>query len=87
MTHKPATAHGICHDLRSYIADTFLPAAERNGLRDDDDLLQVLNSLQLLRMVIEIESRYVIAIDNSELTPENLGTINNIARFVTAKRA
>ena len=87
MKNKPATAEGICNDLRSYIARSFLPAGDRDGLQDDDDLLQVLNSLQLLRMVIEIESRYVIAIDNSELTPENLGTINNIARFVAEKLA
>jgi len=80
------TLEQLCLDVRDFIADSFLKNRDRASLAIDDDLLTVLNSLQLLRMVLELESRYAVSIDNSELTPENLGTVERVARFITAKR-
>lgn len=70
--------------VRSYIVESFLPQGE--ALQDDDDLLTVLNSLQVLRMVIDLESTFGIAIDNSDLTPENIGSVENLAAFIAGKR-
>ena len=71
--------------VRSYLTSSQLPGDVGASLQDDDKLLEVLNSLQLLRMVIEIESLFGITIDNSELSVENLGTIDNVAAFVQRK--
>lgn len=70
--------------LRSYITDAFLTQGEAPA--DDDDLLSVLNSLQVLRMVIDLESTFGVAIDNADLAPENIGSIERLAAFIERKR-
>ena len=80
------TVETLREDVRDFLAETFLQHRGDAPLEFDDDLLVVLNSLQLLRMVLELESRYGIQIDNSELTPENLGSVSRVARFVASKR-
>lgn len=75
------------HEIRSYIRDSFLAPDEQDTIiRDDDDLLKILDSLQILRMVVDLEATYSIQVDNSELTPENLGSIDKLAEFIDRKR-
>jgi acyl carrier protein len=78
-------ADSIRDAVREYFAEAFLDAEQVAAIKNDDDLLLVFDSLQLLRMVMELESRYSLKIENSELTKENLGTIDNIATFVMRK--
>jgi len=56
------------------------------GPRCDDDLLAILDSLQILRMLLDLEAEYAIKVENSELTPDNLGTISRLANFIARKR-
>lgn len=77
----------IQQKIREYLVSSYVPENQAQGLQSDDDLLLVLNSLQLLRMVIDIEGMFGVSIDNNEMTPENLGTIENIASFVQRKQA
>ena len=86
VRHAAPRREQIRDEVHDYLVGTFLKSRRSEGLRDDDDLLQVLNSLQLLRMVIELETRYQVAIDNSELSPENLGSIERIAAFIEQKQ-
>ena len=72
--------------IREYIQSSFLTAGDGESLRNDDDLLTVLDSLQVLRMLMDLEAKYSIKVDNSELSPENLGTIERLAAFVARKR-
>jgi acyl carrier protein len=76
----------IADSLRGYILSSFLSNGQGTSLRIDDDLLMVLDSLQVLRMLIDLEVEYSIKVDNSELTPENLGTIEKLAAFIARKR-
>ncbi len=64
----------------------FVPEPSVLGqLNDDDDLLAVLDSLQILRILMQLESQYEIKIDNSELTPENVGSVEKLAALVARK--
>lgn len=72
--------------IREYILGTFLTGARGAALRNDDDLLMVLDSLQMLRMLIDMEAKYSIRIDNSEMLPDNLGTVEKLAAFIARKR-
>jgi acyl carrier protein len=84
----------IAETVRNYIETSFLNHAEAadggdraaSRLRDDDDLLMVLDSLQILRMLMDLEAEFGIKVENSELTPENLGTIERLAAFIAGKR-
>src|SRR5262249_16610580 len=73
--------------VRAYILDTFLSEAEAATLRDDTDLLGVLDSLQILRLVMALESAYAIKVRDGELAPENLGSVAKIGGFPRRKRA
>jgi acyl carrier protein len=73
--------------VRQYICERYLMPGEAESLTDDDDLLTLLDSLQIVRMLMELESRYGIRVDNSELTPENLGSIRGIAQFIQRKQS
>ncbi len=80
------TMSHIQQTIRDYILSSFLASGDEETFRDDDDLLTVLDSLQILRMLIDLEARYSIKVENSELSPENLGTVEKLAAFVTSKR-
>jgi acyl carrier protein len=80
--HDPMT---IEDKVRSYIIDTFLTQAEAERFRNDDDLLEILDSLKLLRMVMHLESTFTVKVDNSELSAEHLGSVDKIAAFVAKK--
>jgi len=72
--------------IRQYIEGSFLDDEQAVDLRNDDDLLLVLDSLQVLRMLMDLEAEYSIKVEHSELTPENLGTIERLATFIDRKR-
>src|SRR5688500_17408611 len=76
--------NALSDKIREYIRDSFLTESDV-VVRDDDDLLQVLDSLQILRIVLDLESMHSIKVDNSELTPENLGTIGRLSAFLERK--
>ena len=71
--------------IRDYIENSFLAEDQMVALRNDDDLLMVLDSLQILRMLMDLETEYSIRVDPSEFTPENLGSVQRLADFIGRK--
>ena len=51
--------------IRSYLADSFLSEARAAALRDDEDLLALLDSLQVLRTVIHLEGAFGIKFEDA----------------------
>ena len=72
--------------IRAYIVDSFLAPDGDASFSSDDDLLSILDSLQILRMLLDLEEQYSIRVENSELTPENLGTVRSLAAFIAHKQ-
>jgi acyl carrier protein len=72
----------IRQSIRAYIESSFLDEDQMVALQDDDDLLAVLDSLQVLRMLMDLETEFSIQVDPSEFTPENLGSVERIAEFI-----
>jgi acyl carrier protein len=71
--------------VRAYLLDSFLGDEAAATFSDDDDLLTVLDSLQLLRMVVAVERMYGISVQDGELSPDNLGSVRKVAAFVARK--
>lgn len=67
--------------IRSYIYQQY-PALEAKGLKDDDPLTGVLDSLAVLGVVGFIEPEFSIELSPSDLTDENFETIASIGRLV-----
>ena len=79
------TAQSIADQVRAYIIDSFLDGRRAITLGNDSDLLGLLDSLQLLRMVVHLEASFGIKVDDSDLTAENLGSVQRIASFLARK--
>jgi acyl carrier protein len=76
----------IAEWIRKYVADCVLATGLASAPRDDDDLLQVLDSLQILRMMLELEKEFFICVDNADFSPENIGSIERLAAYVARKQ-
>jgi acyl carrier protein len=77
--------HEIEQTVRVYLLDSFLGGEDAAPFSDDDDLLTVLDSLQLLRMVVALEGMYGISVQDGELSPDHLGSVRKVAAFVARK--
>ena len=73
--------------IRQLIARSFTADDGAPNMADDDDLLSVLDSLQVLRLVADIEDKFSIKIETSEMTPDNFGSLSKLAGFVERKAA
>ena len=75
-------------ELRSFLAENFLLGEEFRGLPGSGSLIEagIIDSTGVLELVGFLEEAYEIEITDSELVPENLDSIDNVVRFVGAKR-
>jgi acyl carrier protein len=73
--------------IRAFIVERLAPATGRTHLDDDEDLIDsgVVDSLGIFQLVAFLEERFGVAIADSEITPENFGTIARIERLVAAR--
>jgi acyl carrier protein len=74
--------------VRGYIEDSFLYLRPGVELSNSDDLLAqgIVDSLGFVELVEEVQERFGIAVDDTEITEENFGSIDRIAGFVDRKR-
>ena len=87
MTGQPNRREDLKGQFRKYLSDNFeLPAGEE-GLRDDASLLEegVLDSTGVLNVVMFIEETFGIEVEDEELVPENLDSIDKLVAFVERK--
>jgi acyl carrier protein len=74
-------------DMRSFLQENFLYMHPNVDLGDSDDFLAlgIIDSLGFVELVEEVQSRYGMTIDDIEITEENFGSIDAIAKFVASK--
>ena len=72
--------------IREFVINNYL-FGEDNGLREDDSFLDkgIVDSTGVLELVSFLEETYSISIEDEELVPENLDTLENIARYLDRK--
>ena len=70
--------------LRNFVRETFYVGDE---LRDDTSLLEqgIVDSTGILEVIMFLENTFGMQIEDAEIVPENLDTIDNIAGFVARK--
>lgn len=75
-------------DIRSHIVDNFLFGQEDN-LQDDDSFLEhgIIDSTGVLQLVFHLEDRYGIKVEDDEMLPENLDSIEAICGYLERKKA
>lgn len=75
--------------LRRYILETYLFTTDENALGNDDSFLDkgIIDSTGVLELVMFLEEQFGIKVEDSELLPDNLDSVNRLARFIERKQA
>ena len=72
--------------LREFIVENFLFGKDE-GLEDDASFLDegIIDSTGILELVNFLEEEFSINVEDDELVPENLDSINNVTAFLERK--
>ncbi len=72
--------------IKTFIIENFLFGSE-DGLKDETSFLEegIIDSTGILELVTFLEEEFSIAIEDEELVPENLDSINNVTAFLERK--
>ncbi len=75
--------------VRHFIIENFLFGSEPDSFNDDDSLLEngIIDSTGILELIVFIEDSCDIKIQDEEIIPENLDSLDNIFLFVRRKKA
>ncbi len=77
----------VKEDISGYIKENFITGRSETELTPEQSLIEsgIIDSTGVLELVTFIEENYSIEIDDEELIPENLDSINNIVTFLKTK--
>ena len=73
--------------IRAFIFDNFLFDAEESALQNDTSFLEqgIIDSTGVLELVDWLEEEFNISVDDEELLPENLDSVNLLSAYITRK--
>ncbi len=76
------------NDVKEFVMESFY-VSDGAELSEDISLIDsgIVDSTGMMDIILFLEGRYAISIEDHETTPENLETIGRIASFVARKRA
>ena len=73
--------------LRRFINDNFLFGLEGQTFSDDDSLLEkrIIDTTGVLELIAFLDATFGVKVQDDELLPENLDSINRLVRFIEKK--
>ena len=73
--------------LRQFINDNFLFGLQGRTFSDDDSLLEkrIIDSTGVLELIAFLDATFGVKVQDDELLPENLDSINRLVRFIEKK--
>ena len=79
----------IAKQVQEFIIDNFFYGSRQAHLNNTDSFLKtgVIDSTGILELVTFLENTYNISVEDEELIPENLDSLENVSKFVTYKLA
>lgn len=85
MTAKDQDMNNV-DKVRTFIVDNFL-FGDDSSLKEDSSFLQehIVDSTGILEIIAFLEEEFSIIINDDELLPENLDSLNNIDAFLKNK--
>ncbi|MGQ4487284.1 phosphopantetheine-binding protein [Streptomyces sp. 372A] len=74
--------------IKQFLIEEFLPDLTQDELADDQDLLSsgAIDSLGLLKLIAWVEDRFGLAVDDTDLDPNNFRSVTAIDAFVANAR-
>ena len=73
--------------IRNFVIENFLFGRNDEELSNDDEFLKmgIIDSMGVLELVGFLEEEFKITLDDEELVPENLDSVNRIVAFLERK--
>jgi len=73
--------------IKNFIIDNFIIDDNPDQLENDQSFLEsgIIDSTGILELVSFIEEHYNIKIEDEELIPDNLDSLNNVVKFINKK--
>ena len=75
--------------IRAFIFENFLFDAEQDVLQNDTSFLEqgIIDSTGILELVEWLEEEFSMSVEDDELVPENLDSVNLLSAFITRKKS
>ena len=85
---KKVTKEEIITSVKQFIVDNFMFGNESEEIANNDSFMEngIIDSTGILELIDFTEETYGISIDDNELIPENLDSLDNISRFILLKK-
>ncbi len=81
------TGEQIAAQVREFVVNSFLFGDDSRLPSDEQSLLEtgVVDSTGVLEIIEWLESEFAVTVADDETTPDNLGSIANLSRFLRDK--
>jgi acyl carrier protein len=75
--------------IRQYILGNLLFTEDESALQDNDSFLAqgIIDSTGVLEIILFIEETFNIKVNDDEMLPANLDSVDHLAAFITRKQA
>lgn len=75
--------------IRQYILGNLLFTEDESALQDNDSFLDqgIIDSTGVLEIILFIEETFDIKVNDDEMLPANLDSVDNLAAFINRKQA
>jgi acyl carrier protein len=75
--------------IRHYIMENLLFTEDESSLQDSDSFLDggIIDSTGVMEIIMFIEETFGIKVNDDEMLPANLDSVDNLAAFVQRKQA
>jgi acyl carrier protein len=78
----------VREEIKSFIVNNFMMGRNPEDLTDSDSLLDkgIIDSTGVLELVGFIEEKFNVQVQDEELVPENLDSVNNLITYIQKKK-
>jgi len=77
----------VRQQIKQFIAENFLFTEDSNKLDDDTSFMDegIVDSMGIMELIVFIEETYKIDVEDDEIEPDNLDSVNNLYNFIMRK--
>ena len=74
--------------VRNFILENYLFTDDQSELDSDDSFLEkgIIDSTGIMEVIFFLEDEFAVHVEDDEMVPENLDSVNNITRFIASKQ-
>ncbi len=74
--------------LRTYILENYLFSEDQSDLNNSDSFMEkgILDSTGIMEVIFYLEDEFGIQVEDEEMVPENLDSIDNLLAFLNRKK-